>query len=82
MRVGPFSPPCPEARPGQADPPYSSLRYLTRDEFTKQHHSQRQARKHHNLMRGKIEADRLRYIHANWARFQGNVTFIGGSAPW
>ena len=24
----------------------------------------------------------LRYIQANWARFQGNVTFIGGGVPW
>ena len=24
----------------------------------------------------------LRYIQANWAQFQGNVTFIGGGVPW
>lgn len=24
----------------------------------------------------------LRYIQANWARFQGNVTFLGGAVPW
>lgn len=23
-----------------------------------------------------------RYIQANWATFQGNVTFIGGGVPW
>ena len=24
----------------------------------------------------------LRYIQANWARFQSNVTFMGGPVPW